>query len=183
VARGKPADELAALEARYQERVNEIKARFQEQLEDWQGWDAGAAGAEAARTGAFWFPTDPERAVREQEAALAELEPLRREIERLRAEAKRGPGRPELAGAEALPIDVFWNAVSLLLGGESARAVEAITRLDQDRGFVNKEKAGEIKQWVDAAPAEARRALADREIPENFPVTDDGVLIPRPKTA
>jgi hypothetical protein len=180
VARGKPADELAALEARYQERVDEIEALFQEQLEDWQGWNAGAAGAEAARTGTFWFPTDLEQAAREREAALARLEPLRRRIEELAEE--RLPGRPRGSG-KLVPLETFWEIFRLALEGTPAYVISQITDDNPTLDFVYENKVGFIVRWIKANPAEARRALDSRIIPSSFPGKRDGVLIPMPETA
>jgi hypothetical protein len=70
---GEP-DEVAAIEAWYRARVAEIQAQYQELLGEWQSWDAGAAGAEAARTGAFFFPVDPKRAAEERDKKIEECE-------------------------------------------------------------------------------------------------------------
>jgi hypothetical protein len=94
----------------------------------------------------------------------------------------RRPG-PRIGASKPVPHDAFWEIFRLMLeDGASARQIENITN---NRGnpllFVDRNKAGALRRWIDDHPTAARTALDRHQVPRGFGDTADGVTLPRRK--
>jgi hypothetical protein len=89
------------------------------------------------------------------------------------------PGRPK--GSQVpIPEDTLLEVLRLVVHGHaSARAIAKTTDERQELSFVNRIKAGGIKEWTETHLADARRAVDRQEIPADFPAAEGGVLLPK----
>jgi hypothetical protein len=91
----------------------------------------------------------------------------------------RAGGRPQGSFVET---ETFWTVWELVLDEDaSARRIAKVTDADPALEFVNRVKAGLIRDAVISDRGAAVRALRGRKTPRGFSATPDGIKLPKPK--